>query len=124
MIVVSGSVQLQGKREKPERAEYYDRRDQPPEIDAQLFSLPPRPHHIKPWHHISATGCQTNVVGSLPQQIANCLGPAERKSRPLTGCSTTRTLGSHAEVRVMHRRYGLRWSAQGDFRCSFAPKDI
>lgn len=35
-----------------------------------------------------------------------------------------RTMVSHAEVRAMHRRNGVRWSAHFDLRCSLAPKDV
>ena len=70
LTAVSGAVQPQGKREKPKRAEYYDGRDQP-QIGAQLFSLPPRPHHIKPWHHTSAAAHRTNVEGFTATPLSN-----------------------------------------------------
>ena len=39
-------------------------------------------------------------------------------------CGSKRAMDSHAEVRSMHRRNGLRWSAHFDLRCSLAPKDV
>jgi hypothetical protein len=53
-------VQSQREHKKSERTENYDRRDQP-QIGAQLFSPPLRPHHIKAWHHISAATRRTDI---------------------------------------------------------------
>ena len=39
-------------------------------------------------------------------------------------CGSKRAMDSHAEVRAMHRRNGLRWSAHFDLCCSLAPKDV
>lgn len=39
-------------------------------------------------------------------------------------CGSKRAMDSHAEVRSMHRRNGLRWSAHFDLRCNLAPKDV
>lgn len=50
--------------------------------------------------------------------------PADTLRDVVKVCGSKRAMDSHAEVRSMHRRNGLRWSAHFDLRCSLAPKDV
>jgi hypothetical protein len=50
--------------------------------------------------------------------------PADTLRDIVKVCGSKRAMDSHAEVRSMHRRNGLRWSAHFDLRCSLAPKDV
>jgi hypothetical protein len=50
--------------------------------------------------------------------------PADTLRDIVKTCGSKRAMDSHAEVRSMHRRNGLRWSAHFDLRCSLAPKDV
>ena len=120
--MVSGSVQPQGEREKPKRAEDYDGRDQP-QIGAQLFSLPLRPHHIEPWHHISAAARRTSflrfsitadiqVTCSVGRKQCCCRTGSVTPNRS-TGCLQTNRLSFAASRRTIKgRRASAGWDAR------------